>query len=232
MLFNIDVKDTEDLTQEARQRIAEGVNQIADERICNYIDKHLAKKQKQELTSELNKNFLNYMDRHTSMPIVKRTSINARTTVEMIKEAYNIFLGSYTGASEVELSIGAKSNKGTRVIQKLIYSLLICSEISLKKKPFMARFKSEFSFINSNSFNRVLNNMLKLRMILIDKKYKTKPVLLINNRYKINWLMHYCIYKWRGTKWLNVYYIFGLRVIVFTKTLKTNNTLMIIIYII
>lgn len=185
MLFNIDVKDTEDLTQEARQKIAEGVNQIADERIYRFIDKQSAKEYKQELTVELQKNFLNYMDRHTSMPIVKRTSINARTTIEMIKESYNVFLGSYSGATEVDLSIGAKSNKGTRVIQKLIYSLLICSSQSYKKKPFMTKFREEFSFVNANSFNRVLNNMLKLRMIVVDTKYKTKPLLKINQSYKV-----------------------------------------------
>lgn len=185
MLFNIEVKDTDEMTPEARQRIAEGVNQIADERIYNYIDKHLAKEQREELTAELNKNFLNYMDRHTSMPIVKRTSINARTTIEMIKEAYNVFVGSYTGASEVTLSIGAKTTKGTRVIEKLIYATLICHNVSFKKKPFMNKFKEDFSFVNPSSFNRVLNNMIKIRKLNIDKKYKTKPILVINTGYKI-----------------------------------------------
>lgn len=189
MLFNIDVKDTDDLTQEARQKIAEGVNQIADERIYKYIDKQSAKEHKEELKVELNKNFLNFMDRHTSMPIVKRTTINARTTIEMIKESYKVFIAhsgiKTVAVSEKDLSIGAKSNKGTRIIQKLIYALLICSSQSYKKKPFMIKFREEFSFVNANSFNRVLNNMLKLRMIVIDTKYKTKPILKINQSYKV-----------------------------------------------
>lgn len=189
MLFNIDVKDTNDLTQEARQKIAEGVNQVADERIYNYIDKHLAKEQRKEMTAELNKNFLNFMDRHTSMPIVKRTSITARTTIEMIKESYNVFLShsgiKTIGASEKDLSIRAKTNKGTRVIEKLIYATLISHNMSFKKKPFMNKFREDFSFINPSSFNRVLNNMIKIRKLNIDKKYKTKPILVINTGYKI-----------------------------------------------
>ena len=52
----------------------------------------------------------------------------------------------------------------------------------LKKKPLIAKFREKFPKLSSSQICRFVNNQLKLKVIEIDKKYKTKPI-VVKGRY-------------------------------------------------
>ena len=52
----------------------------------------------------------------------------------------------------------------------------------LKKKPLIAKFREQFPKLSSSQICRFINNQLKLKVIEIDKKYKTKPI-VVKGRY-------------------------------------------------
>ena len=52
----------------------------------------------------------------------------------------------------------------------------------LKKKPLIAKMREQFPKLSSSQVCRFINNQLKLKVIEIDKKYKTKPI-VVKGRY-------------------------------------------------
>ena len=48
----------------------------------------------------------------------------------------------------------------------------------LKKKPLIAKLREQFPKLSSSQICRFINNQLKLRVIEIDRKFKTKPLII------------------------------------------------------
>ena len=55
----------------------------------------------------------------------------------------------------------------------------------LKKKPLIAKFREQFPKLSSSQICRFINNQLKLKVIEIDKKYKTKPIVVKGKYWRI-----------------------------------------------
>lgn len=61
-------------------------------------------------------------------------------------------------------------------IQRII--LQTVSANTLKKKPLLKLLREQNPTINPTSLNRQLNNLLKSRVVEIDRKFKTKPFIV------------------------------------------------------
>ena len=66
--------------------------------------------------------------------------------------------------------------------QELMSFLASLVDTGLKKKPLIAKMRDKFPKLSSSQICRFVNNQLKLKVITIDTKYKTKPV-IIKGRY-------------------------------------------------
>jgi len=100
-------------------------------------------------------------------------SINAE--IKRDKQIKNSFI------TEKKTSLSPKQEKKKRQ-QDLIGFLSTLVNIGLKKKPLIAKFREKFPKLSSSQICRFVNNQLKLKVIEIDKKYKTKPI-VVKGRY-------------------------------------------------
>ena len=78
-------------------------------------------------------------------------------------------------------SLSPKQEKKKRQ-QDLMNFLSTLVNTGLKKKPLIAKFREQFPKLSSSQICRFINNQLKLKVIEIDKKYKTKPI-VVKGRY-------------------------------------------------
>jgi hypothetical protein len=74
-----------------------------------------------------------------------------------------------------------KQLKKDRQIE-LMKALADLADTGLKKKPLIAKMRERFPKLSSSQICRFVNNQLKLKVIEIDTKFKTKP-LVIKGRY-------------------------------------------------
>jgi len=81
----------------------------------------------------------------------------------------------------VKSSDVAKESKKDRDRQLMDF-LAELVNTGLKKKPLIAKFREQFPKLSSSQICRFINNQLKLKVIEIDKKYKTKPI-VVKGRY-------------------------------------------------
>ena len=81
----------------------------------------------------------------------------------------------------VKSSDVAKESKKDRDRQLMDF-LSTLVNTGLKKKPLIAKFREQFPKLSSSQICRFINNQLKLKVIEIDKKYKTKPI-VVKGRY-------------------------------------------------
>lgn len=65
---------------------------------------------------------------------------------------------------------------------ELMKALADLADTGLKKKPLIAKMRERFPKLSSSQICRFVNNQLKLKVIEIDTKFKTKP-LVIKGRY-------------------------------------------------
>ena len=75
----------------------------------------------------------------------------------------------------------AKESKKDRDKQLMDF-LATLVNTGLKKKPLIAKMREQFPKLSSSQVCRFINNQLKLKVIEIDKKYKTKPI-VVKGRY-------------------------------------------------
>ena len=78
-------------------------------------------------------------------------------------------------------SLSPKQEKKKRQ-QDLMNFLSTLVNTGLKKKPLIAKFREQFPKLSSSQICRFINNQFKLKVIEIDKKYKTKPI-VVKGRY-------------------------------------------------
>ena len=83
--------------------------------------------------------------------------------------------------TEKKTTLSPKQEKKKRQ-QDLINFLSTLVNTGLKKKPLIAKFREQFPKLSSSQICRFINNQLKLKVIEIDKKYKTKPI-VVKGRY-------------------------------------------------
>jgi len=60
----------------------------------------------------------------------------------------------------------------------------VFENVPFKKKPLLAKLRNKYPQFNSGSINRQLNNLIKLRVLEIDTKYKTKPFVIQGQYFK------------------------------------------------
>ena len=60
----------------------------------------------------------------------------------------------------------------------------VFENVPFKKKPLLAKLRDKYPQLNAGSINRQLNNLLKLRVLEIDTKYKTKPFVIQGQYFK------------------------------------------------
>ena len=60
----------------------------------------------------------------------------------------------------------------------------VFENVPFKKKPLLAKLRDKYPQFNAGSINRQLNNLLKLRVLEIDTKYKTKPFVIQGQYFK------------------------------------------------
>ena len=58
-------------------------------------------------------------------------------------------------------------------------------DTGLKKKPLIAKMREQFPKLSSAQICRFVNNQLKLKVITIDTKYKTKPIIIKGKYWRI-----------------------------------------------
>ena len=58
-------------------------------------------------------------------------------------------------------------------------------DTGLKKKPLIAKMREQFPKLSSAQICRFVNNQLKLKIITIDTKYKTKPVIIKGKYWRV-----------------------------------------------
>jgi len=83
--------------------------------------------------------------------------------------------------TEKKTTLSPKQEKKKRQ-QDLMIFLSTLVNTGLKKKPLIAKFREQFPKLSSSQICRFINNQLKLKVIEIDKKYKTKPI-VVKGRY-------------------------------------------------
>ena len=83
--------------------------------------------------------------------------------------------------TDKKASLSPKQEKKKRQ-QDLMNFLSILVNTGLKKKPLIAKFREQFPKLSSSQICRFINNQFKLKVIEIDKKYKTKPI-VVKGRY-------------------------------------------------
>ena len=91
---------------------------------------------------------------------------------------------SIAGAPKIvvpSLPLSTKQLKKKRQIE-LMKALADLADTGLKKKPLIAKMRERFPKLSSSQICRFVNNQLKLKVIEIDTKFKTKP-LVIKGRY-------------------------------------------------
>ena len=81
-------------------------------------------------------------------------------------------------------SLSPKQEKKKRQ-QDLMNFLSTLVNTGLKKKPLIAKFREQFPKLSSSQICRFINNQLKLKVIEIDKKYKTKPIVVKGKYWRI-----------------------------------------------
>ena len=70
--------------------------------------------------------------------------------------------------------------------QQELMSFLACLvDTGLKKKPLIAKMRDKFPKLSSAQICRFVNNQLKLKVIAIDTKYKTKPVVIKGKYWRV-----------------------------------------------
>ena len=87
-------------------------------------------------------------------------------------------------------TLKVKSSLSPRQLKKkrqedLMKSLSSLVELKLKKKPLIAKMRGEFPKLSSAQICRFVNNQLKLKVIAIDTKYKTKPIIIKGKYWRI-----------------------------------------------
>ena len=70
--------------------------------------------------------------------------------------------------------------------QDLMNFLSTLVNTGLKKKPLIAKMREKFTKLSSAQVCRFINNQLKLKVIEIDRKYKTKPVIIKGKYWRTN----------------------------------------------
>ena len=83
--------------------------------------------------------------------------------------------------TDKKASLSTKQEKKKRQ-QDLMNFLSTLVNTGLKKKPLIAKFREQFPKLSSSQICRFINNQFKLKVIEIDKKYKTKPI-VVKGRY-------------------------------------------------
>ena len=78
-----------------------------------------------------------------------------------------------------------KQSKKDRDVELIKY-LATLVNTGLKKKPLIAKMREKFTKLTSAQICRFINNQLKLKVIEIDKKYKTKPVVIKGKYWRTN----------------------------------------------
>jgi len=86
--------------------------------------------------------------------------------------------------TEKKTTLSPKQEKKKRQ-QDLINFLSTLVNTGLKKKPLIAKFREQFPKLSSSQICRFINNQLKLKVIEIDKKYKTKPIVVKGKYWRI-----------------------------------------------
>ena len=79
----------------------------------------------------------------------------------------------------------SKQSRKDRDIELINY-LATLVNTGLKKKPLIAKMREKFTKLSSAQVCRFINNQLKLKVIEIDKKYKTKPVVIKGKYWRTN----------------------------------------------
>ena len=87
-------------------------------------------------------------------------------------------------AVKVEASLSPRQLKKKRQ-EDLMKSLSSLVELKLKKKPLIAKMRGEFPKLSSAQICRFVNNQLKLKVIAIDTKYKTKPIIIKGKYWRV-----------------------------------------------
>ena len=87
------------------------------------------------------------------------------------KEIKNSFI------TEKKTTLSPKQEKRKRQ-QDLMNFLSTLVNTGLKKKPLIAKMRKQFPKLSSSQVCRFINNQLKLKVIAIDTKYKTKPIII------------------------------------------------------
>jgi len=82
------------------------------------------------------------------------------------------------------LPMSPKQEKKKRQ-QELMSFLASLVDTGLKKKPFIAKMRDKFPKLSSSQICRFVNNQLKLKVITIDTKYKTKPVVVKGKYWRV-----------------------------------------------
>jgi len=82
------------------------------------------------------------------------------------------------------LPMSPKQEKKKRQ-QELMSFLASLVDTGLKKKPLIAKMRDKFPKLSSSQICRFVNNQLKLKVITIDTKYKTKPVIIKGKYWRV-----------------------------------------------
>jgi hypothetical protein len=82
------------------------------------------------------------------------------------------------------LPMSPKQEKKKRQ-QELMSFLASLVDTDLKKKPLIAKMRDKFPKLSSSQICRFVNNQLKLKVIAIDTKYKTKPVIIKGKYWRV-----------------------------------------------
>jgi hypothetical protein len=82
------------------------------------------------------------------------------------------------------LPMSPKQEKKRRQ-QDLMSFLASLVDTGLKKKPLIAKMRDKFPKLSSSQICRFVNNQLKLKVITIDTKYKTKPVIIKGKYWRV-----------------------------------------------
>lgn len=82
------------------------------------------------------------------------------------------------------LPMSPKQEKKRRQ-QELMSFLASLVDTDLKKKPLIAKMRDKFPKLSSSQICRFVNNQLKLKVIAIDTKYKTKPVIIKGKYWRV-----------------------------------------------
>jgi hypothetical protein len=86
--------------------------------------------------------------------------------------------------TDKKTTLSPKQEKKKRQ-QDLMNFLSTNVNTGLKKKPLIAKFREQFPKLSSSQICRFINNQLKLKVIEIDKKYKTKPIVVKGKYWRI-----------------------------------------------